>query len=55
MTGIEVKTIRKQMQLNQREFAELIGTGKDVISRWEAGKVKVSHAYQKIIQGLKTG
>lgn len=52
MTGEKIKNTRQKLGLNQREFAELIGTGKDVISRWESGKVKISKAYQKIIEAL---
>jgi DNA-binding transcriptional regulator YiaG len=50
MTGTKLKALRTYLGLSQRQFSESIGTGHDVICRWEAGKHKISLAYQKVIE-----
>ena len=36
--GMRLRQIRKGMSMTQREFAEILGTSKQVISRYEIGK-----------------
>jgi len=36
--GMRLRQIRKSMGMTQREFAEILGTSKQVISRYEIGK-----------------
>jgi transcriptional regulator with XRE-family HTH domain len=55
-TGVDgvqkrLKTIRKTMNLTQRQFAELIGVSRDVIASWEIGRVQPSEAMQRLICG----
>ena len=44
-----LKTIRKTMNLTQRQFAELIGVSRDVIASWEIGRVQPSEAILRLI------
>ncbi|MFH1513441.1 MAG: helix-turn-helix domain-containing protein [Bacillota bacterium] len=44
-----LKTIRKTMNLTQRQFAELIGVSRDVIASWEIGRVQPSEALLRLI------
>ena len=44
-----LKTIRKHMNLTQRQFAELIGVTRDVIASWEIGRVLPSEAILRLI------
>ncbi|MBN1776838.1 MAG: helix-turn-helix transcriptional regulator [Clostridiales bacterium] len=44
-----LKTIRKHMNLTQREFAELIGVSRDVVASWEIGRVQPSEAVLRLI------
>ena len=53
-TGVDgvqerLKTIRKTMNLTQRQFAELIGVSRDVIASWEIGRVQPSEAILRLI------
>jgi DNA-binding transcriptional regulator YiaG len=50
MTGIELKTLRKNAGLTQSELAEKIGTSKQVISTWENGRFKISNAYELLLR-----
>jgi len=44
-----LKTIRKTMNLTQRQFAELISVSRDVIASWEIGRVQPSEAMLRLI------
>lgn len=44
-----LKTIRKTMNLTQRQFAELIGVSRDVVASWEIGRVQPSEAVVRLI------
>jgi HTH-type transcriptional regulator / antitoxin PezA len=44
-----LKTIRKTMNLTQRQFAELIGVSRDVIASWEIGRAQPSEALLRLI------
>lgn len=51
MTGKELKILREQKGLTQRELAKEIGTTYPRISDWETGKRKISLAYLRILNG----
>ena len=42
MTGIEVRTLRREMELTQQEFADRLGVAKCTVGRWEIDQVKPS-------------
>lgn len=44
-----LKTIRKTMNLTQRQFAGLISVSRDVIASWEIGRVQPSEAMLRLI------
>lgn len=44
-----LKTIRKTMNLTQRQFAGFIGVSRDVIASWEIGRVQPSEAILRLI------
>ncbi|HPF88590.1 MAG TPA: helix-turn-helix transcriptional regulator [Candidatus Limiplasma sp.] len=44
-----LKTIRKSMNLTQRQFADMIGVSRDVIASWEIGRVQPSEAILRLI------
>ena len=44
-----LKTIRKTMNLTQRQFAELIGVSRDVVASWDIGRVQPSEAMLRLI------
>jgi len=41
MTGAEVRRVRKQLGLTQREFAERVGVVGNTVARWERDELTV--------------
>ena len=37
----EIKDVRKRLGLTQKEFAQLIGSSKPTVERWERGNMQV--------------
>lgn len=44
-----LKTIRKSMNLTQRQFAQQIGVSRDIVASWEIGRVQPSEAILRLI------
>ena len=44
-----LKTIRKNANMTQRQFAECIGVSRDVIASWEIGRAQPSEAVLRLI------
>ncbi len=44
-----LKTIRRHMNLTQRQFAEMIGVSRDMVASWEIGRVFPSEAILRLI------
>ncbi len=44
-----LKTIRRHMNLTQRQFAEVIGVSRDMVASWEIGRVLPSEAILRLI------
>ena len=54
LTGEEIKTLRKQIGLNQQELADLVNVGVASIKRWETGLIQskaMDHALRVHLQG----
>lgn len=49
MTGLELKIFRKNLKLNQREFADQINMSRQTIMRFEKG-LKISEESLKLIE-----
>ncbi len=41
-TAVDIKKIRKQLGVTQKEFAEIVGVSKPTIERWEASDEKIT-------------
>ena len=48
-----IQEIREDMNMTQREFAEMIGVTQTAVSKWEKSDVKFNDvAKEKVIKGL---
>jgi transcriptional regulator with XRE-family HTH domain len=52
MAGGEVRRIRKQLGLTQREFAERTGVVPNTVAKWERGKTTVGSTAAILIRLL---
>lgn len=52
VTADEVKQIRKKLGLTQKEFAQLIGSSKPTIERWETSNGKITGPLVLLIRML---
>ncbi len=50
LTGKEIKFLRKNLLLNTREFATLLGVDRVSLSRWENDKVKPTASNDRLIR-----
>lgn len=53
MTGDEVKALRGRMNKSQAQFAELVGTHKRTVRRWENNEVEPSPLAQRLLEALE--
>ena len=53
MKSIEIKAMRKEMNLTQQEFANKIGIAMMTVSNWETGRTKPSKFFTKLLEGIK--
>ena len=53
ISGDEIKLLRKELGLTQKEFAELINVSKPTIERWESGSKPVTGPMTLLTQILK--
>lgn len=63
LTGMEIKSIRKKLDLTQNEFAHLTGITTKTVERWESGKnnikgpivtlVKILNENPELVQSLE--
>ncbi len=49
-TGKEIRFLRKNIGLNTKDFAEIIGMDKATVSRWENGKQRISKPNDLLIR-----
>lgn len=49
----EIIQIRKDLEISQEKFAQLLGTTVVTINRWEKGKTRPSRLYLKELNKLK--
>ena len=52
-TPTEIKAFRKQLNLNQTDFAKLLGVDARSVARWEAGTSHPTGAAEAILTGLR--
>lgn len=52
MNGEELKILRKEKGLTQKEVAEYVGTNVSRISEWENGRFEISKSYQKLLESF---
>ena len=54
--GTQIKIFRKSLKKTQAEFGEMLGTGRDVISNYEIGRVKPTDTFiQLLVSKYKIG
>ena len=53
--SIEIKTLRKKLNLTQSNLSDLIGCGKKTLSRWENGRGFPTSTYNKFLRLLDEG
>ncbi|MCR4587005.1 MAG: helix-turn-helix domain-containing protein, partial [Lachnospiraceae bacterium] len=49
----EIKNVREQLKLTQREFADFVGVSKPTVERWESGKEQVNGPIVLLIEILR--
>ncbi|MCR4588129.1 MAG: helix-turn-helix domain-containing protein [Lachnospiraceae bacterium] len=49
----EIKRIREQLKLSQREFADFVGVSKPTVERWESGKEQITGPIVLLIEILR--
>jgi len=49
-----VRQLRKQLNLSQTEFADLLGCRQQTISEWEIGLYTPGNAYRQLLQILES-
>lgn len=54
MTGNELLTLRKQLELSQQSLAEKIGVDQGTVSKWESGKQSPSGPALKLLRQLSS-
>lgn len=52
MTGIELRTFRDHMGLTQTALARHLGVSRALVTRWEAGSLRISHRTQLAVYWL---
>ncbi len=52
MTGAEIKAFRTQKQMSQYQFAQLVGTAQNAVSRWEHNQTRPSGVYKARLEWL---
>jgi len=53
MTGSEIRILRRNLKMNQQEFADRLGVAKSTVARWEIDQVKPSPLAVARIKELK--
>lgn len=53
ITASDIKDVRRTLKLTQKEFAELIGSSKSTVERWERSKTPVTGPIVLLLQLLK--
>ena len=53
MTGQELKELRRQMGLTQKELAERIGVPWNTVARWEVGMRKIFEPVARLVHYLE--
>lgn len=54
VTGEEIKEVRKELRLTQKEFAQLISCSKPTIERWERSEDPITGPVALLLKMLKT-
>jgi DNA-binding transcriptional regulator YiaG len=49
VTPEDIKSIRKELMMTQKQFAELIGASIYTVRKWEGGQLTVSRLAEKAI------
>ena len=52
MTGAEIRAFRERVRISQCLLARMLGTGQDVVSKWESGQTKPSDTYKTKLEQL---
>ena len=52
MTGAEIRAFRERERISQCLLARMLGTGHDVVSKWESGQTKPSDTYKTKLEQL---
>ena len=52
MTGAEIKAFRAQKQMSQYQFAQLVGTTQNAVSKWERNQIRPSSVYKARLEWL---
>jgi DNA-binding transcriptional regulator YiaG len=52
MTGGELKALRQQMELTQKELAEKLGVPWNTVARWEVGMRRIFEPVARLVQYL---
>ena len=52
VTGAEVRRIRKQLALTQRELAKQLGVAENTVARWERDEMGMRSTAEKLLRLL---
>jgi putative transcriptional regulator len=50
MRGDELRNIREQLHLTQKQFADAIGVSSNTVARWERGEVPIRESMARLVQ-----
>jgi putative zinc finger/helix-turn-helix YgiT family protein len=52
LNGADIRFLRKALDLNQQELADLMGVRNETVSRWEAGRQPIEAPSEKLLRAL---
>ena len=52
LNGADIRFLRKALDLNQQELADLIGVRNETVSRWETGRQPIEPPSEKLLRAL---
>ncbi len=53
MTGKQIVALRKALGLTQEQLAEMLGTYRETVARWEADRTKPHRLYLQQLEKLR--
>lgn len=52
LSGAEIRFLRKELDMPQTQFADVIGVGETTVRHWESGRGKISLSAERVLRSL---